>query len=105
MNGLLAAHTAFRRGGNCEFVDAGHEAVIAAFRRDPERPAGGFLVACNFDIHRPQRVTCDLAGVMGHSGRIEGRELLAEQVASFEGPSVSLELPPCSAAVWELSPA
>ncbi len=105
VNGLLAAHTAFRRGGNCEFVDAGHEAVIAAFRRDPERPAGGFLVACNFDIHRPQRVTCDLAGVMGHSGRIEGRELLAEQVASFEGPSVSLELPPCSAAVWELSPA
>lgn len=105
VNELLAAHPAFRRGGNCEFVDNEHDAIIAAFRRDPDRPDSGFLVACNFDIHRPQRVTCDLAGVMGHSGRIEGREQLGGREASFDAPVVALDLPPCGAAVWELRPA
>jgi Glycogen debranching enzyme, glucanotransferase domain len=105
VNELLAAHPAFRRGGNCEFVDNEHDSVIAAFRRDPDRPEGGFLVACNFDIHRSQRVTCDLAGVMGRAGRIEGRERLSERQASFDGSVVTLELPPCGATVWELRPA
>lgn len=105
VNQLLAAHAAFRQGGNCDFVDHEHDAIIAAFRRDPDRPDGGFLVACNFDIYRSQRMTCDLAGVMGHAGRIEGRERLGEREASFDKPVVSLDLPPCGAAVWELRPA
>ncbi|MFO0873637.1 MAG: alpha-amylase family glycosyl hydrolase [Phycisphaerales bacterium] len=105
VNHLLAAHVAFRQGGNCEFVDHEHDAVIAAFRSDPERPGRGFLVACNFDIHRSQRLSCDLAGEMDHAGRIEGRERLAEHDASFDKPVVPLDLPPCGAVVWELRPA
>jgi hypothetical protein len=102
VNQLLASQSAFRRGGNCEFVDREHEAIIAAFRRDPDRPDGGFLVACNFDIHRGHRVACDLSGVLGGGGRISGRELLGGREASLDGPIVSLDLPPCGAAVWEL---
>lgn len=105
VNELLAAHPAFRCGGNCEFVDHDHDAIIAAFRRHPDGTPGGFLVACNFDIHRSQRVSCDLAGVVCHAGRIEGRELLGQRGASFNTPVVSLDLPPCGAAVWELRPA
>jgi hypothetical protein len=105
VNELLAAHAAFRRGGNCEFVDKEHDSVIAAFRLDPDRPDGGFLVACNFDIHRSQRVTCDLAAVMGRCGRIGGRERLGGGEASFDGPVVPLDLAPCGAVVWELRPA
>jgi hypothetical protein len=104
VNALLAGHAAFRCGGNCEFVDNEHDAIIAAFRSDPDRPNSGFLVACNFDIYHSQRVTCDLARVMGHGGRIKGCERLTEQEASFESTTVSLDLPPCGAAVWELRP-
>ncbi|MCL4222486.1 MAG: hypothetical protein KJZ65_14085 [Phycisphaerales bacterium] len=102
VNELLAAHAAFRCGGNCEFVDGEHDAIIAAFRRDPDRPDYGFLVACNFDIHRSQQVACDLSGVMGPGGRIEGRECLGGRKARFDGPVVSLELPACGTSVWEL---
>jgi hypothetical protein len=104
VNQLLATQAAFRQGGNCEFVDHEHDAIIAAFRSDPDRPNSGFLVACNFDILHSQRVTCDLAGVMGRCGRIEGREWLTELKTSFDGTTVSLDLPPCGAAVWELRP-
>jgi hypothetical protein len=34
VNAILADHPAFRRGDNCLFVDNGHAAIIAAFRRD-----------------------------------------------------------------------
>ena len=102
VNGLLASNAAFRCGGNCEFVDHDHDAIIAAFRRHPDRPTGGFLVACNFDIHRPQHVACDLGTVLGGTGPIEGHERLGGQQARFNEKVVSLELPRCGAAVWEL---
>jgi hypothetical protein len=49
-------------------------------------------------------VTCDSAGVMGHAGRIQGRERLSEREASFDRPVVPLDLLPCGAVVWELRP-
>jgi hypothetical protein len=104
VNELLAEDSTFRRGGNCHFVDRDHDAIIAAFRACPDRP-GGFLIACNFDIHRPQRVECHLAGVLGSAGPLEGRERLGGHHARFDSAVVSLELPPCGAAVWELTPA
>lgn len=104
VNALLAGHAAFRCGGNCEFVDGDHQAIIAAFRNDPDHPDRGFLVACNFDTMHSQRVTCDLAGVLGRCGRIEGREWLTKLETNFDGTTVSLDLTPCGAAVWELRP-
>ena len=38
VNAILAGNPAFRRGENCLFVDAGHPAVIAAFRQDNGLP-------------------------------------------------------------------
>jgi len=104
VNELLARNAAFRCGGNCEFVDHDHDAIIAAFRRNPDRPTSGFLVACNFDIHHSQRVSCDLAAVLGSTRQIEGRERLGGQQARFNGTVVPLALPRCGAAVWELDP-
>lgn len=102
VNGLLAGDAAFRSGGNCEFVDHDHGAIIASFRRSPDRPSGGFLVACNFDIHRSQSVTCDLARFFGGEVSLIGHERLGGHRTSFDRTTVHIDLPSCGAVVWEL---
>ena len=59
VNAILAEYPAFRRGDNCLFVDDGHSAVIAAFRRDITASLG-FLVVCNFDTNNAQRIAVKL---------------------------------------------
>ncbi len=99
VNAILAAHPAFRCGGNCEFVDNGHDAILAAFRTNPESRAGGFLVVCNFDIHSPQRIEIVLSAVLCEDGPCTGQELLSgAEVRSVTG-TLALSLAPCEAMV------
>lgn len=109
VNGLLAEHDAFRTGGNCQLVDRGHDAIIAAYRRNPglcfdsksTGPAaeGGFLVVCNFDTRSMQRIEIDLTRVLGGTSRFLGEELLTGSRARYESEQFSLTLAPCGAMV------
>ena len=99
VNEILGAHPALRRGGNCEFVDSDHHAVIAALRRDG---AEGFLVACNLDIGGAHAVVCDLSRWFGRGASLEGEELLEGARGRFSAERVELALGPCGAAVWRL---
>jgi len=102
VNSILAAHPAFRRGGNCRFVDGGHPAVIAAFRQGAGTEALGFLVACNFDTRSPQRITIDLAPFLGTDGSISSLELLSNESQTVSYPRLELQLAPCAAQVLQL---
>ena len=99
VNAILADYPAFRRGDNCQFVDDGHPAVIAAFRRDTGTQALGFLVVCNFDTGNPQRIAVDLASVLGTDGPFPSRELLSGATQTLGQPRLELLLPPCAAQV------
>jgi hypothetical protein len=99
VNAILADYPAFRRGANCQFVDDGHPAVIAAFRQDTGTDALGFLVACNFDTGSPQSVVVDLASVLGTDGPFPCRELLTGETQTVPHPRLELLLPPCTAQV------
>ncbi len=99
VNAILAENPAFRRGDNCRFVDDGHPAVIAAFRRDTGTRAFGFLVVCNFDTGNPQRIAVDLALVLETDGATPCCELLSGAEQVFPHPRLELLLPPCSAQV------
>ena len=99
VNAILADYPAFRRGDNCRFVDDGHPAVIAAFRRDTGTQAFGFLVVCNFDTGSPQRIAVDLASVFGTDGPFPCCELLSGVAQIFPHPRLELLLPPCTAQV------
>ncbi|MDI1289396.1 MAG: hypothetical protein PSX37_05520 [bacterium] len=99
INAILAEYPAFRRGGNCRFIDGGHPAILAAFRRDGGPRATGFLVVCNFDIHDRQHIVIDLSTVLGKAGPYSCRELLSGDPAPPPGPVLDLTLPPCSARV------
>lgn len=102
INAILAEYPAFRRGANCRFVDRGHPAILAAFRRDTGPQAIGFLVVCNFDIHTPQRIVIDVSTFLGKEGTYSCRELLSGDPAPSPGPALNLTLQPCSARVLML---
>jgi hypothetical protein len=99
VNAILAEYPAFRRGDNCQFVDNGHPAVIAAFRQDEGAQSIGFLVLCNFDTGTPQRIAVDLATVLGTDGPFSCCELLSGATQTISHPRLELLLPPCSAQV------
>ena len=99
VNTILAGYPAFRCGGNLSFVDYGHQAVIAAFRRDTGKQTSGFLVVCNFDIQLQQQIVIDLAPFLGTSGPFQCTELLSGERQIFTMSRFELVLPPCTAQV------
>jgi hypothetical protein len=103
VNSILTTHAAFRRAGNCEFVDGGHPAIIASFRRDPGTHTLGYLVACNFDIYQPQQISIDLSAVLETAGPFVCLDLLSGEDRSVPGPQIGLTLGPCTAQVIRFS--
>jgi hypothetical protein len=99
VNAILAEYPAFRSGDNCTFVDDGHPAVLAAFRRDTGPRAIGFLVVCNFDTLRSQQIAIDLGPLLGTSGPVSCCEMLTGEGKTFPDSRLNLVLPPCAAQV------
>jgi Glycogen debranching enzyme, glucanotransferase domain len=99
VNTILAEHPTFRRGDNCWFVDNGHSAILAAFRRDSEPQTQGFLIVCNFDISSPQHITIELGPILTKDGPFTCHDLLSDQAHVFPHPRLELVLPPCGAQV------
>ena len=99
INEILANYTAFRYGGNCQFVDNGHPAVIAAFRHDTGHQTLGFLVLCNLDISTEHRIAIDLAPLLQLDGPLSCCELISGEIRQYAEANVEILLPPCSAQV------
>jgi hypothetical protein len=105
INAILAQYPAFRRGANCQFVDDGHPAILAAFRHDKGPKDLGFLVVCNFDTHQSQRISLNLATILGYDGPFACRELLSDATRVVPHSRLELVLPPCTAQVLKFSKA
>jgi hypothetical protein len=103
INAILAKYPAFRRGENCWFVDDGHPAVIAAFRREEEAGLPGFLVVCNFDTSKAQRIVIDLGPVLRKDGPLTSCDLLSGETQIFPHPRLDLLLPPCGILVLKFA--
>jgi hypothetical protein len=99
VNTILVDYPAFRCGDNLSFVDNGHQAVIAAFRRDAGTQLIGFLVVCNFDIHLPHQIGVDLSSFLGSEGPFTCTDLLSGERQEFPLSRLELMLSPCTAKV------
>ena len=99
VNTILLDNPAFQRGDNCKFVDDGHPAIIAVFRRDNGTQKFGFLVVCNFDTHTPQHIVVDLSPFLGTDGPFPCTELLSDETQIFPHSRLELMLQPCAAQV------
>jgi Glycogen debranching enzyme, glucanotransferase domain len=101
VNEILATHPAFRRGDNYQFVDDGHHAVIAVFRKDDQPGKIGYLVLCNFDIMGEQNFEIDLSRVLNTTGPIRCIDLLEKQEITYPSAQVTFKLPACAARVLQ----
>ena len=100
INALLALHDVFKQSGNLVFVDNGHEAVLAAFRRDLTGKSGSVLLFANLDIHNPQTVTVTLPGD-DLSFPVTVKEALTGEIQTFQEPTFPFTLAPCGVKVFE----
>jgi hypothetical protein len=99
VNEILVAEPVFRTGDNCHFVDNGHEAIIAAFRKDKRPGHLGCLVVCNFDIQKAQKFDVDLSPFVGPNGFVRCVDLLSGQKFTSDTPRLTLNVPACGAQV------
>lgn len=99
INRILVQFPIFRHGGNCHFVDCGHDAIIAAFRQENEGETSGALVICNFDIMSNQHITIDLSTYIGTRKELLCRELISGETYRFPGSVFEVVLPPCASQV------
>ncbi|MCG8698311.1 MAG: hypothetical protein MI922_09675, partial [Bacteroidales bacterium] len=104
VNTILERNPAFRRGGNCKFVDHGHDAIIAAFRKSYSNNILGYLVACNFDIGSEQHVHVDLHKYICTDDGVRYVELLSDKTGVYDNLHIDISLPPNSAKVIMLVP-
>jgi len=102
VNAILSSYKAFRRGDNMHFVDKGHDAVIAVYRRDEEEDHHGFLVISNFDTSAFHHLSVDLSDFLPVGLPIPFYELLASESGIFQEPKLELNLPPCAVRVYML---
>jgi hypothetical protein len=82
------------------FVDNGHEAVLAAFRRDLTGKEGAVLLIANLDIYHPQTVTITLPRD-GLSFPVSVKEALTGEVQTFLEPTFPFTLGPCGVKVFQ----
>ncbi len=99
VNEIVATEPVFAYGGNCHFIDNGHEAIIAAFRTDKRPNHPGCLVICNFDILKEQEFKFNLSAFLPQTESIACVDLLTGEKFTFDSPSATLTLPPCAAYV------
>jgi hypothetical protein len=99
VNSIIKDYSAFRHGENCEFVDNGHDAIIAAFRKDNGMQALGFLVICNFDIYNSQQIVVNLSPYLGSKGPFQCAELLSGERTIIEQSNFELMLQPSDAKI------
>ncbi len=101
INALLAKHPVLSRAGNLTFIDNGHEAILAAYRKPLTGEGNGFLLFANLDIDREQHIGIDLAAYGLRTpcrlvDRIGGEEI------DQPGDDFKLILAPCGIKVFEI---
>ena len=99
INSILVEYSAFQCGKNCQFVDDGHEAIVAVFRSDSGPQSSGFLVLCNFDIAGAQSIKVDLTTMLGSTGPFAYCDLISGESQRMPEPIFEIHLAPCQAQV------
>jgi hypothetical protein len=102
VNQILVENPTFQHGGNCDFIDNRHNAIIAAFRRDPEGKCIGFLVICNFDISNIQSISIDLTSIKYADNTFVSHDMFSEEIQVHRSLHLEFHIPPCGVRVLKL---
>ena len=101
INRILEEYDCLHRGGNLQFVDDSHGAIIAAYRSCDDITTRGLLLLANMDTTRFHSVDIDLEQVTGQ------KETLLQDIHYLGQPfamekTFKVELPPCGIAAYRI---
>lgn len=102
VNSILASCETLRLGGNLTFVDRGHEAILAGFRRHPKGKGPSYLVMANLDIYHPQEITLALDG-LGLTFPALVHDVWSRETVEVTNSSPRFVLDPCGVRVFEFT--
>jgi hypothetical protein len=103
VNTILTDYQVFRCGDNLTFVDNGHPAILAAFRKDPINQLTGFLIVCNFDTQNRQYIEIDLSPFHWTDWPLTCTELLSGEKQIYQQSRIDLLLSPGAVKVLKFS--
>jgi hypothetical protein len=98
INRLLDDYPIFRQGGNLEFVDDGHAAILAACRFPAPGAPARVLIAANLDTYSHQQIEIPLAACR-LPALVRFRDALEGHAFTVSGDRLQLTLPPCGVQV------
>ncbi len=103
LNALLAEHPVLREAGNLEFVDSGHDAILAACRKPLRGGANPFLLLANLDIHQVQHLSINLAA-HGLPVPCVLEDKLSGERLNVACTDLHLSIEPCGIKAYEILP-
>lgn len=102
VNEIMSGYKAFRTGGNFQFVDNGHHAVMAVYRRDVSKESQGFLVICNFDTSASQLIKIRLSEFLDTHSSLRYEDLLGNEPGILDMGETEIRLPAFGVKVLKL---
>lgn len=101
INGLLQEYRIFSNSGNLQFVDGGHETILAAVRFGDFCNEHNVLLAANLDTQQEQSVELDLHH-LNLALPLRLRNLLEEEDIELTEPRVHLRMGPGGVKAYEM---
>jgi starch synthase (maltosyl-transferring) len=102
INRIMAEHRVFRGNGNMRFIDDGHDAIIAAYRFDPQNMSHEFIVLANFDTEHRQHILLDLKRHVPHRQAESFQDILTGITLKPVDGHIDIAMDPCSAMALRL---
>ncbi len=101
VNELMLGHDVFTNAGNLQFVDCGHESILAALRFGRFCGDNSVLLLANLDTHHQQSIELDL-GHLDFNYPLQLRDMLADEDVELTGQHFRFVLDPSGVKVFEL---
>jgi hypothetical protein len=101
VNGLLQAYKVFANSGNLQFVDGGHETIIAAVRSGKFCNEHDVLLVANLDTEHEQSIELNLQH-LNLSCPLRLHNMLEDDHLELTEPRLYLSLAPCGVKAFEL---
>lgn len=103
IHSLMEQYSYLQEGGNLQFVDQNHPAVIAGHRFNPSNQQEGFLVVVNLDTKGNQEIaiSCKKCFPQIHTGTVIN--VITQEVVPVEKGAIKLLLSPCDYKIFKVN--
>jgi len=102
INEILADSSVFHRGGNLEFIDGHHGAVLGAIRLPEKDEDETYLIFANLDIHSGYTLRFDLSSFIRNTNRIQLEDRMSGTRYESTVHDMKVDIGPCDVIILKI---